>query len=225
MCQASCYNGMLFCWKVPLPPGASPRASEEILTHRPSQALDCSPISPGTQPITWRRGALQTRGSTAIGPQLSSRARPLAAGGVHVKRGLGWRPEEGEVAGKLKGAARRRVAGVWGSGQQGGGERDALAHGRMRLPAEGADLSPGPRCCCGPRCPCCPRCPRAHAAAGWCLCTSCLMSCTRYVLPKSCSPSARPQKGRRGARSEDPVWFLPSTLSSCNFSFTSGGTR
>lgn len=219
---------MLFCWKVPLPPGASPRASEEILTHRPSQALDCSPISPGTQPITWRRDALQTRGSTAIGPQLSSRARPLAAGGVHVKRGLGWRPEEGEVAGKLKGAARRRVAGVWGSGQQGGGERDALAHGRMRLPAEGADLSPGPRCCCGPRCPCCPRCPRcprAHAAAGWCLCTSCLMSCTRYVLPKSCSPSARPQKGRRGTRSEDPVWFLPSTISSCNFSFTSGGTR
>lgn len=213
---------MLFCWKVPLPPGASPWASEEILTHRPSQALDCSPLSPGTQPITWSRGALRPRGSTAIGPQLASRARPLAAGGVHVKGGLGWRPEKGEVAGKLKGAARRRVAGVWGSGLQGGGERDALAHGRMRLPAEGTDLSPGPRSCCGPRCPCCPR---AHAAPGWCLCTPCLMSCTGYV---SSSPAVQVQGCRNGSEG----CAVKTLLDSCHLhflrptcSYTPGGTR
>lgn len=117
--------------------------------------------APGRQPYHSGRAADHVaercaggRDSTGIGRRLASRARPLVAGGVHVKRGLGWHPESGEVAGKLKGEARRRGARVSGDGPQGGGERAALGHGRMRLPAQGADLSPGPRQ------------PRADAAAG-----------------------------------------------------------
>ncbi|XP_029082361.1 protein phosphatase 1 regulatory subunit 3B isoform X1 [Monodon monoceros] len=53
----------------------------------------------------------------------------------------------------------------------------------MRLPAKGADLSPGPRSCRRRRCPCHPG---ADAAAGWRLRTSGLMSCTRVVA--CCSP-------------------------------------
>lgn len=96
---------------------------------------------------------------------------------------------------KLKGAVRRLGDRVPCEGPQGGGGRAALPHGRMRLPAKGADLSPGPRSCRRRRCPCHPG---ADAAAGWRLRTSGLMSCTRYVPPKPARPAARPRRRRRG---------------------------
>ncbi|XP_022426835.1 protein phosphatase 1 regulatory subunit 3B isoform X1 [Delphinapterus leucas] len=62
----------------------------------------------------------------------------------------------------------------------------------MRLPAKGADLSPGPRSCRRRRCPCHPG---ADAAAGWRLRTSGLMSCTRLetlILVSSPTSSISP---------------------------------
>lgn len=116
-----------------------------------------------------------------------------------MKGGLGWHPERGELARKLKGAAGRRGARVPGSGPRGGRKQTALAHRRMRLRAGGADLSPGPRSHCRPRCACYPR---TDAAAGGPLCTPGFVNSTRYVLPKARGPRAGP---RRGARGKDPV--------------------
>lgn len=127
---------------------------------------------------------------------LEPRARPLAAGGVHVKGGLGWHPECGEVAGKLKGAVRRRGARVSGGGPDPGGERascarpDAAARG-----GRGPEARP-------PRCgrPGCPSHSGTDAATGRSLCTSGLVSCTRYVLPTSRRPSRAADTAARGAQ-------------------------
>lgn len=192
---------------MPLPPGARPPASDEIVTHRPAQPL-------GLQPYHSPRSADHVAERCSPGPRLPghwSAARvpgtPIGCGGRSRERGSGWHPERGELARKLKGAAGRRAARVRGGGPRGGGKQAALARRRMRLRAGGADLSPGPRSYGRPRCACCPR---TDAAAGGPLCTAGFVNSTRYVLPKPRSARAGPRKPRRGARGEDPVWCRPS---------------
>lgn len=148
--------------------------SDETATHRP-------PPAPALRARRGSRGAAVLSGRAAPRPLAAARvpARPLAAGGVHVEGGLGWHPERGEVAGKLKRAARRPGAGVPGPDRK--GASGLLARGRMRLPVEGTDVSLGPRSCCRSGCP---SHPGTDAAAGWSLCASGLMSFTRYVLPR-----------------------------------------
>lgn len=71
----------------------------------------------------------------------------------------------------------------------------------MRLPAEGAHLSPGPRSCCRRRCPCHPG---WDAAAGWRLRTSGLMSCTRYVPHQARKARCPTAETTTRARIRDP---------------------
>ena len=214
-------NGMLCSRQVPPPPGA--RSPGFGWNYDPPPLS--SPWNPALslRARSLSRGAAvlrRDRGSAVIGGRRASRARPLAVGGVHVKGGgLGRRPEWGEVARKLKGAARRLEARVPGEGPQGGGGWAALAHGRMRPPAEGAHLSPGRCACCRRRCPCHPG---AGAAAGWRLRTSGLMSCTRYV-PHQARKARCPAAGKAtSARVRDPLWFLPHTLSQASLQLHSG---
>lgn len=93
----------------------------------------------------------------------------------------------------------------------------------MRLPAEGTDVSLGPRSCRRAGCP--GRC-GTDAAAGWSLRTSGLMSWTRYVLRPAHTPVLESERGAAdaaaGARSGDPLWFLPSALSPSNLQLDSG---
>lgn len=91
------------------------------------------------------------------------------------------------------------------------GRREAsglLARGRMRLPVEGTDLSLGPRSCCRSGCP---SHPGTNAAAGWSLCASGLMSCTRYVLPR---PGVR-ARGPGGEGRAGETLFRPCHLHFC----------
>lgn len=92
------------------------------------------PASPAALPSA--AGTRRSRG----GEVPRAGARPLAGAGVHVKGGLGRRPEKGEGAAKLKGAARRRrrVAGVRGGGRQG-------AAGGMLLRTAGCGCPRGAR--------------------------------------------------------------------------------
>lgn len=67
---------MQFCWKVPLPPGARPQASDETVTHRPL-------TSPWTAALSLRarsrsRGAAVLQGTSAPLPLVEGARSGLA---------------------------------------------------------------------------------------------------------------------------------------------------
>lgn len=113
---------MLFCRKVPLPPGAHPRASDEIMTRRPSQPLDGSPtllaLSDHVEERCSPDPQLHGYWSTARVP-----GTPIGCGGRSRERGSGMASQEGRGGQKVKGSS--AAAGSWSPGERTTGRRQA----------------------------------------------------------------------------------------------------